>query len=77
VFEKERILQLHNQGHCTASICVRLALPIEYVRQVVGAAKAIKALRYAKWLPPQTAARLPHSQNARKLCAYSPKPMER
>jgi hypothetical protein len=50
VFEKERILQLHNQGHCTASICVRLAVPIEYVRQVVGAAEAVKALRYAKWL---------------------------
>jgi hypothetical protein len=50
VFEKERILQLHNQGHCTASISIRLELPVEYVRQVVGAAEAVKALRYAKRL---------------------------
>lgn len=50
VFEKERILQLHNQGHCIASISVRLALRVEYVRQVVGAAEAVKALRYAKRL---------------------------
>lgn len=50
MFEKERILQLHNQGHCTASICVRLAVPSAYVRQAVGYAEAVKAVQRARWL---------------------------
>lgn len=36
MFEKETIVQLHNQGYCTGYISIRLGVPSDYVRAVVA-----------------------------------------
>ncbi|MFP1155107.1 hypothetical protein ACK280_23940 [Mycobacterium sherrisii] len=44
MFEREKILQLHNQGYCTAFISIRLDVPSDYVRAVVAKAAARQAI---------------------------------
>lgn len=36
MYEKIRIVQLHDQGYCTAAISVQLDLPSGYVRKVLA-----------------------------------------
>ncbi|OBF83356.1 hypothetical protein A5791_03415 [Mycobacterium sp. 852002-51163_SCH5372311] len=44
MFEKEKIVQLHNQGYCTGYISLRVGVPSNTVRAVVAKAAAIEAL---------------------------------
>lgn len=44
MFEPECIVQLYQQGYCTAAISVRLNVPSGTVRRVVARAAARKAL---------------------------------
>lgn len=44
MFEREKILQLHNQGYCTGYISIRIGVPSEYVRAVVAKAAAHQAM---------------------------------
>lgn len=44
MFEQQRIVQLHQQGYCTAAISVRLQVSTETVRAVVAKAAARQAL---------------------------------
>lgn len=44
MFEKEKIVQLHNQGYCTGYISIRLGVPSDYVRAVVAKAAAHQAV---------------------------------
>lgn len=64
MFERERIAQLHNQGYCTAAICLRLDVSSETVRATVAKAEAKAALRS---LRPDAvrAARLAKAENKR------------
>ncbi|WP_155943100.1 hypothetical protein [Mycobacterium sp. 141] len=55
MFERERIVQLRNQGYCTAAITVRLDVPGDYVRQVVAKEAARQAVRN---LRPEVARRI-------------------
>ncbi|GAS86945.1 putative uncharacterized protein [Mycolicibacterium brisbanense] len=50
MYEIQRVLELHQQGHCSASIAVRLGVPTEYVREVVERYEAKLAIQHAKWL---------------------------
>jgi hypothetical protein len=50
MYEVQRVLELHQQGHCTASIAVRLNVPSHFVREAVGKFEAKRAIRLAKWL---------------------------
>ncbi|KBR64459.1 hypothetical protein [Mycobacterium avium] len=48
MYERQRIVQLHRDGNCTAAIALRLGLEIEYVRQVLtkqAAHDALESLR--------------------------------
>ncbi|WP_155728283.1 hypothetical protein [Mycobacterium avium] len=44
MFEREKVLQLHNQGYCTGYISIRVGVPSEYVRAVVAKAAAHQAM---------------------------------
>lgn len=44
MFEREKIVQLHNQGYCTGYINIRLGVPSDYVRAVVAKAAARQAI---------------------------------
>lgn len=44
MFEREKMVQLHNQGYCTGYISIRLDLPSNYVRAVVAKAAARQAI---------------------------------
>ncbi|BCO67531.1 hypothetical protein [Mycobacterium intracellulare] len=44
MFEREKVLQLHNQGYCTAYISIRLGISGDYVRAVVAKAAARQAM---------------------------------
>lgn len=44
MFEREKIVQLHNQGYCTGYISIRLDVPSDYVRAVVAKAAAHQAI---------------------------------
>lgn len=48
MYERERIMQLHNRGYCTASISARLNVPGDYVRAVVAKHAALQALAAMK-----------------------------
>lgn len=48
MFEQERIVQLHDQGYCTAAISIRLDLPSEYVRNVLATVASRRAVASRK-----------------------------
>lgn len=48
MYERERIVHLHNRGYCTASISARLNAPRDYVRAVVAKHTALEAIAAMK-----------------------------
>jgi orotate phosphoribosyltransferase-like protein len=48
MLEKEKIVQLHNQGYCTGYISIRLGVSSDDVRAVVSQASTSAAVRRAK-----------------------------
>ncbi|OBF88988.1 hypothetical protein A5791_17275 [Mycobacterium sp. 852002-51163_SCH5372311] len=48
MFERQKIVQLHNQGYCTAYISIRLGMPRDYVRAVLAKHAALAAIAAMK-----------------------------